>query len=190
MIDTNRLYDIEVAAQSARALADKRFTDLGITLERVCDMALVAMILTSGTADSTPNLMREGVRLAGILEGSPLCPTILFEQFDPVVRQRFSIAHELGHYFLHARRNESSMHIAYQRCDQRRVDAELSSDDTEAGDIEAEADAFAGAFLLPADEVRADLAHFGKCVAFLAERYGVSEATVRRRLKALELVPV
>ena len=39
MIDTNRLYDIEVAAQSARALADKRFTDLGITLERVCDMS-------------------------------------------------------------------------------------------------------------------------------------------------------
>ncbi len=188
MIDTHRLYDIEVVAQSARALADKRLTDLGITLERVCDMALVAMVLTSGTADPAPNLMREGVRLAGILEGSPLCPTILFEQFDPVVRQRFSIAHEVGHYFLHARLNESSMHIAYQRCDQRRIDAELSSDDTEAGDIEAEADAFAGAFLLPADEVRADLAHFGKCVAFLAERYGVSEATVRRRLKVLEMV--
>jgi hypothetical protein len=188
MIDTHRLHDIEVAAQFAQALADKHLTDLGITLERVCDMALVAIVLTSGTADSTPNLMRDGVRLAGILEGSPLCPTILFEQFDPVVRQRFSIAHELGHYFLHTRRNESGRHIAYQRCDQRRVDAELTLDDTEAGDIEAEADAFAGAFLLPADEVRADLAHFGRRVAFLAERYGVSEATVRRRLKALEAV--
>ena len=188
MIDTNRLYDIEVAAQSARALANKRFTDLGITLERVCDMALAAIVLTSGTADPAPNLIREGVRLAGILEGSLVCPTLLFEQFDPVVRQRFSIAHELGHYFLHARRNESSVPIAYQRCDQRRVDAEPASDDREAGDIEAEADAFAGAFLLPADEIRADLAHFGKCVAFSAERYGVSEATVRRRLKTLELV--
>lgn len=188
MIDASRLHDIEVAAQSARVLADKRLTDLGMTLEPVCDMVLVAMVLTSGTADPTPNLMREGVRLAGILEGSSLCPTILFEQFDPLVRQRFSIAHELGHYFLHARRNESSVSIAYQRCDQRRVDAELSSDDTGSGDIEAEADAFAGAFLLPADEVRADLAHFGKCVAFLAERYGVSEATIRHRLKALEVV--
>lgn len=188
MIDTSRLHDIEVAAQSARALARKRLTDLGMTLEPVCDAALVAMVLTSGTADPTPNLMREGVRLAGILEGSSLCPTILFEQFDPVVRQRFSIAHELGHYFLHARRNKSSVSIAYQRCDQRQVDAEPSLDDTESGDIEAEADAFAGAFLLPADEVRADLAHFGKCVAFLAERYGVSEATVRHRLKVLEVV--
>jgi IrrE N-terminal-like domain len=188
MIDTNRLYDIEVAAQSARALADRCFTDLRITLERVCDMALVAMVLTSGTADPTPNLTREGVRLAGVLEGSPLCPTLLFEQFDPVVRQQFSIAHELGHYFLHARRNGSSVPIAYHRCDQRRVDAEPVLDNTEAGDIEAEADAFAGAFLLPENEVRADLAHFGKCVAFLAERYGVSEATVRRRFKTLELV--
>jgi IrrE N-terminal-like domain len=188
MINTNRLYDIELAAQSARALTDNCFTDLGITLERVCDMALVAMVLTSGTADPTANLTREGVRLAGILEGNPLCPTILFEQFDPVVRQRFSIAHEFGHYFLHTRRNESSIHIAYQRCDQRRVDAELDSDDPGAGDIEAEADAFAAAFLLPGDDIRADLAHFGKCIAFLAERYGVSEATVRRRLKALEAV--
>src|SRR5947209_8185781 len=144
MIDTHRLYDIEVAAQSARTLADKHFTDLGITLEHVCDMALVAMVLTSGTADSTPNLMREGVRLAGVLEGSPLCPTILFEQFDPVVRQRFSLAHELGHYFLRARRNESSVRIAYQRCDQRRGGAGVSLNDTQPGDSEWGADAVAG----------------------------------------------
>ena len=188
MIETRRLRDIEVAAWSARALASKRFTDLGATLERVCDMALAAMVLTSGTVDPAPNLMREGERLAGILEGSKVCPTIFFEQFDPLVRQRFSIAHELGHYYLHAQCNESSVPIAYQRCVQHRVDAEPLSDDSEAGDIEAEADAFAGAFLLPADEVSADLAHFGKCVAFLAERYGVSEATVRRRLRALESV--
>ena len=190
MIDMNRLYDIEVAAQSARALADKRFTDLGITLERVCDMALAAIVLTSGTADPAPNLIREGVRLAGILEGSLVCPTILFEQFDPVVRQRFSIAHELGHYFLHAQRNESSVPSHTSVATSAGLMQNFPQDDTEAGDIEAEADAFAGAFLLPADEVRADLAHFGKCVAFLAERYGVSEATVRRRLKTLELVRV
>ena len=188
MIDTNRLHYIEVAAQAARALADNRFTDLGAMLEHVPDMTLAAMVLTAGTVDPVPNLTREGERLAGILEGSLVCPTILFEQFDPLVRQRFSIAHELGHYYLHAQRNKSSVSIAYQRCIQRRVDAEFVSDDSEVGDIEAEADAFAGAFLLLADEVRADLAHFGKCIAFLAERYGVSEATMRRRIRTLELV--
>src|SRR5882757_8358591 len=170
MIDMNRLHDIEAAAQSARMLADKHFNDFGVTLEHLCDIPLAAIVLTSGIVDPAPNLTREGLRLAGVLEGSLVCPIILFEQFDPLVRQRFSIAHELGHYYLHAQRNESSEPIAYQRCIQHRVDAEPTSDGTEAGDIEAEADAFAGAFLLPADEVRADLAHYGKCVAFLAER--------------------
>lgn len=186
MIDSNRIDAIEAAAQSARALAAERCSHLGTTLERVCDMPLAAMVLTSGTVDPVPNLTRAGERLAGVLEGNQACPTILFEQYDPPVRQRFSIAHELGHYFLHAQREASHAHIAYQRCAQRRVDAEASPDGEAASDIEAEADAFAGAFLLPADELRADLAHYGLCVTFLAERYCVSEATVRRRVKGLE----
>lgn len=188
MIDTNRLLIIEAAAQSARSLAAERFCGLGTTLEFVCDMPLAAMVLTAGTVDPAPNLTRVGERLAGVLEGNPDCPVIHFEQYDPPVRQRFSIAHELGHYYLHAKPNASNAAIVYQRCVQRRVDSEAPLDDAEANDIEAEADAFAGAFLLPTDEVRADLAHFGTCIAFLAERYGVSEATVRRRLKTLELV--
>ena len=146
MIDRNRLHDIEVAAQSARMLARKHFNDLGITLEHFCDISLAAMVLTSGTVDAMPNLTRGGQRLAGALEGSLACPIILFERFDPLVRQRFSIAHELGHYYLHAQHNKSSKPITYQRCIQHRVDAEPPSDNTEASDIEAEADTFAGAF--------------------------------------------
>lgn len=186
MINMSRLRAIEEAAQCARMLANNRFSDLGVTLERICDMVFAAMVLTSGTVDPTPNLMREGERLAGVLEGNLVCPIILFEQFDPIVRQRFSIAHELGHYFLHIQLTESSIPISYRRCTQSRVDAEPTPEDNGVSDIEAEADAFAGAFLLPADDVRADLAYFGKGIAFLSERYGVSESTMRRRLKALE----
>lgn len=190
MINVDRLQTIEISARSARILVGNCFSDLGVALERICDMVLAAIVLTSGTVDSAPNLMREEKRLAGVLEGNLVCPIILFEQFDPLVRQRFSIAHELGHYCLHIQRKESSIPISYRRCTQSRVDAEPTSDDREESDIEAEADAFAGAFLLPADDVRADLAHFGKGIAFLAEQYGVSEATVRRRLKALESLHV
>ena len=76
-----------------------------------------------------------------------------------------------------------------QRCAQARVDPEDSSDGY-LGDyaIEAEADAFAGAFLLPSASLRDDIAQFGMSVSFLAERYAVSGATVRRRLKTLEVV--
>lgn len=189
MLEIERLRAIEEAAQAARALADERASACGAPLERACDMALAAMLLTLGIVDPRPNLERGHGRLAGVLEGDPACPAILYEQYDPEVRQRFSIAHELGHYSLHAQRTESSTVWMYRRCAQARVDAEDSTDENSGDYIEAEADAFAGAFLLPSAALRDDIAQFGVYVPFLAERYAVSEATVRRRLKTLEVVP-
>lgn len=188
MLEAWRLRAIEEAAQTARALADERARACAAPLERVCDMALAAMLLTLGTVDPRPNLERGQGRLAGVLEGDPACPAILYEQYDPEVRQRFSIAHELGHYSLHAQRTESGAAWAYRRCAQAKVDPEDTKDGNLGDDIEAEADAFAGAFLLPSAALRNDIAQFGVCVSFLAERYAVSEATVRRRLKTLEVV--
>lgn len=188
MLEIDRLRAIEEAAQAARTLADERARACGAPLERVCDMALAAMVLALGTVDPQPNLERGHGRLAGVLEGDPACPAILYEQYDPEVRQRFSIAHELGHYCLHAQRTESSTAWAYRRCAQAKVDSEDSTEENLGDDIEAEADAFAGAFLLPSAALHDDIAQFGVCVSFLAERYAVSEATVRRRLKTLEVV--
>lgn len=188
MIESDRVRAIEEAAQAARALADEQARACGATPDRLCDMALAAMLLTLGTVDPRPNLDRGQGRLAGVLEGNPACPAILYEQYDPEARQRFSIAHELGHYFLHAKRAESGPPWAYRRCAQARVDPEDSTDGYPGDDIEAEADAFAGAFLLPSAALRDDITQFGVCVSFLAERYAVSEATVRRRLKTLEVV--
>jgi len=194
MIDINRLRAIEAAAQSARALAVERFHELGFPYERIWDVPLATMLLTSGVVASTANLVRSGERLAGVMEGNPAAPIILYEEYDPFVRQRFSVAHELGHFYLHRppmASPTSSALLEYHRCVQERIDPESTSDDEDrlrnvAHDIEAEADAFAGAFLLSVDEVLEDLAHFGTSVAFLAERYGVSEAAVRRRLKTLK----
>lgn len=41
--------------------------------------------------------------LAGFLYVSPHYGSIFVEQADPVVRRRFTVAHELGHYLLHFR---------------------------------------------------------------------------------------
>jgi Zn-dependent peptidase ImmA (M78 family) len=147
------------------------------------DMLFVATLLTQGPVESKPNLRQGDIRLAGLLvvEGAP---RIWFEQYDPLVRQRFSIAHELGHYVLHLPHVQRTFH----RCSQNDVDREETLLDGETLSIEQEADAFAGAFLMNADDVRADLAQFGRCVAFLAERYSVSEAAMRRRLRTLEIL--
>lgn len=176
-----RLMELEQVVAETRHEAGTRCADLGLTLSRDTDLRYVAAFLTGGTVDPFPNLGGDDERLAGMLEWVGSYPRILFEAYDPPVRQRFSIAHELGHYYLHAR-DRSSVH---RRCSQARVDRDLP---LEPGmlDVEDEADAFAGAFLLPADELTTDLAHFGICVAFLAERYLVSEATVRRRLRTLQ----
>lgn len=178
-----RLRVIEAHATRARSAVQAQFALLGIEPMVLDDMLFVATLLTQGPVTSKPNLRQGRVRLAGLLvfEGAP---RIWFEQYDPPVRQRFSIAHELGHYVLHLPYAPG----IYHRCCQDDVDREEAPPDAETLSIEQEADAFAGAFLMNADDVRADLAQFGRCVAFLAERYSVSEAAMRRRLRTLEML--
>lgn len=152
------------------------------------DMRVAAAALTGGPVDPHPDLVNAaGERLAGSLQGTIDRPRILFEAYDPPERQRFTIAHELGHFFLHA--GGANPGTVYGRCTQRRVDPPEALDNSmETGDVsdeELEADAFAGALLMPESDLRADLAHFGRSIAFLAQRYAVSEAAMRRRLATL-----
>jgi Zn-dependent peptidase ImmA (M78 family) len=156
-----------------------RLADLELPPEYINDVVLAATLFTGGPVEPYPNLTRDDDRLAGVLDWTDDIPRIFFEIYDPPTRQRFSIAHELGHFVLHAR------HHRRCQCAQSAVDSEADEDQAVL-DVEREADAFAAAFLLPADLVRADLAQFGRCVAFLAARYQVSEAAMRRRLRTLE----
>lgn len=179
---TDRLREIEEVAARARQDASARLADLGLEMGRATDLRLVATVITGGPVDSYPNLSVEGRRMAGTLSWPGGHPSILFEAYDPPVRQRFSICHELGHFYLHTNTDGP----AGCNCLQGEVDV---GDTPLVGDMperDEEADAFAGAFLLPVGVLVADLAEFGRCVAFLAERYMVSEATVRRRIKTLE----
>jgi len=76
-------------------------------------------------------------------------------------RQRFTIAHELGHYLLH-RQNQSLF-----ECGDATVDR----------DIEKEADLFAATLLMPMDDFRRQVdgeKPSFQLFSFLAERYGVS----------------
>jgi len=93
-------------------------------------------------------------------------PVLFFvNKTAPADRVRFTLAHELGHMILHT--------------------LSFKDDDT----MEEEADAFAGAFLLPADEFRPqmrrfDLAHLANLKAY----WGVSMAALMMRAAKLNLV--
>ena len=99
-----------------------------------------------------------------------------------VVRQRFSIAHEIGHLRLHAGRPIIVDHLVRGRVNMR---DERSSLATSREEIEA--NGFAAALLMPAEWISTDVNGSlggapGRTVESLAERYNVSEQAMEFRL--------
>lgn len=59
----------------------------------------IALTITELSLRSVENLAHDGKPMAGLLDMER--SELLYEESDPPGRQSFSIAHELGHYFLH-----------------------------------------------------------------------------------------
>lgn len=109
--------------------------------------------------------------------------TILLEESDPPYRKRFSIAHELGHHFLHL---VSDGEIVDKSID-------LFRDSVSVGDVideerrkEIEANQFAAALLMPVDLVREKWSST-KSMGEMAKLFNVSEAAMGFRLASLGL---
>lgn len=173
-----RLREIEAAAEAARGRAegDLRLLDLGESTP----FDLVEAIV--GPVTPVPNLLsKHGVRLAGMLDCTGALPRVCYEAYDPLPRQRFSAAHEAGHFMLHEARRRG---IA-RGCAREQVDP-TPEDQTEIPPRdEEEADAFAAALLMPARELQEAVRHFGFCSGFLCERFGVSKTALRKRWATL-----
>ena len=101
-------------------------------------------------------------------------------------RQRFTIAHELGHFFLHPNKDAF---VDYRDNQKKRIRTLK----------EREADLFAASLLMPRQELNKDFAKMAKdsvfdeeqvesTVSFLANRYEVSEEAMRIRLMTLGMV--
>lgn len=97
-------------------------------------------------------------------------------------RNRFTIAHELGHYFLSGRQDKCFAH----------------RDDFAYDEDERDANSFASALLMPEDEVRRKLnslqEDLGKPptesqkIAYIADVFQVSQAAAEVRLKKLQVL--
>lgn len=184
-----RLQEIEAEAERALALASERLAALYLDAAAASDIDFVASLLTGSNPEARPNLKLNGERVAGLLQPGTAGVEILYEAFHPSYRQRFSVAHEIGHFYLHAREGAGT----YHRCPIRIVDVEDPEDGEEAEQgavphIEAEADAFAGAFLLPAAAFMDAVNKYGIASEFLAQLFRVSKGTVRNRLAILKLM--
>ena len=92
-------------------------------------------------------------------------------------RDRFTIAHELGHYFLH---------FIYPNQTGRPVE-KLEAERYGTGRVEWEANWFAAGFLMPAYMFRQQFAQTNGSILHLANKFGVSNEAAQIRASVLNL---
>jgi Zn-dependent peptidase ImmA (M78 family) len=120
--------------------------------------------------------------LSGMIAKRADAVTMLVNQSDPPYRKRFTIAHELGHHFLHLLADGDFVDSTIDLF----RDMESPAEATEPRRAEIQANQFAAALLMPADLVREA---FAKCqdIHELARLFNVSEVALGYRLNRLGL---
>lgn len=109
--------------------------------------------------------------------------TILVNQSDPPFRKRFTIAHELGHIYLHLC---SDGDFIDTETDMFRETGETTEDLSPEKLMEVQANQFAAAILMPSDTVKSYFETHPR-VSDLARLFNVSEEAMGFRLNRLGL---
>lgn len=147
----------------AKAVSDKLNFEVGADLEPIIErLGGVIKYLPPSAFDLT-----DGGSIRIEEDGSF---EIFLSSFTHPLRDRFTIAHELGHYFLHAGGKGPFKAERYG-----------------SGRTEWEVNWFAAAFLMPESRVKAE-AKRTKHVAQLADIFRVSSKAMEVRLKSLKLL--
>ena len=112
-----------------------------------------------------------------------------YNREDALVRQRFTIAHEIGHYILHAAQSDLFIDRSFI------VHHRDSSSARGVRKKEIEANQFAAAILMPADLVASAVAEYAfdlgdeHALSELARKFAVSSQAMSIRLGKLGLLP-
>lgn len=123
-----------------------------------------------------------GTQLSGLL--LPDRAHLVYDQTEASQssgRRRFTIAHELGHWYVH--HEAGSTEARFCRAQDTTPGVRAS------GALEREANAFAAELLMPAAPLGAEVDRLRCNVGLLAREFGVSEMAMRVRLTELELLP-
>jgi Zn-dependent peptidase ImmA (M78 family) len=129
-----------------------------------------------------------GDDVSGLLSIKDGIGTIGYNQNEPKVRKRFTIAHELGHYELH--RDKSDLFV-----DKQFIYRSLNSGNTAVNQqMEQEANMFASGILMPTDLVRAAVENANidltssDTIKELAKMFEVSETAMSIRISSLGFI--
>lgn len=103
--------------------------------------------------------------------------TIIVDTDDEPARQAFTVAHELGHHFLHEGKTEKEVYLRF-------YSERLSFEEKQE---EVHANLFAASLLMPEEMVRKEWAQ-NPDERLLANKFGVSQSAMYYRLKNLGLL--
>jgi Zn-dependent peptidase ImmA (M78 family) len=174
-----------VSVRYARAQAEKLAERLGtgsvpVDVEKIADrLGLPVMYADLG----------EGV--SGLLVSDGVQAHICVQDQDAPVRQRFTIAHEVGHHYLR-HQFEPGHHVHVDRGHYISERGPRASDGVDPKEIEA--NQFAACLLMPSKLVREKVAELGggplldQHVSHLARTFRVSEQAMTIRLSTLGLL--
>lgn len=141
-----------------------------VPLEKVADMLGAKIVYSKFNGEISGLLARRGDEIV-----------IGVEKTHPPARQRFTIAHEIGHLVMH---DLGDLHVDKEFL--VRLRSPISSEAVDVDEIEA--NAFAAALLMPESILRNDVKQLSvdfedqRQVKTLADRYGVSAQAMTFRL--------
>ena len=149
----------------------------------LCSLPIDPVLLANKLGITVNNAKFSDDSYAALIAKRGPITRIFVEQSDPPYRKRFSIAHELGHHFLHLLEDGE---IIDTRTDMFRQKETISGDLSEFRRREIQANWFAASLLMPEEFVRSE---WGKnpSVPFMARVFNVSEEAMGYRLDSLDI---
>lgn len=174
-----------MSVQSARKQAELLIASLGIT-EAPVNVDAVAKHLGIRIVS-----MKLDDDVSGLLITKPNMASIVIREDDPPVRQRFSIAHEIGHFCLR-HQFEPGEHVHVDRG--HRISQRDRQSSTGKNVKEIEANQFAACLLMPSALIKATIEELGVDelydvhITTLASKFNVSEQAMTIRLSVMGLL--
>jgi predicted transcriptional regulator len=157
-----------------------------VPVERIAESLLDLLIEEATDLRSVPNAPPDQGLLSGFLD--PKTRTIWLDAGEATRspgRRRFTIAHECGHWVLHAQRENDGIWCRPSEI----VEPVSATDPVQLRKREAEANAFAAELLMPETLLTEQSRLTGRNLPALSERFDVSLKAMRFRLTTLGLLP-
>lgn len=166
LVRRSAYYDVSDRAISEKESAMRRLRENGL-LGTPVDIHSVAEFLGLEVCEEAMD-----DELSGYIEPRQSGWVIGVNVYHHPNRQRFTIAHEIGHFILH-KPTEKLVDVTFARRSGRR------------NTMENEADAFAAALLMPENEVREHIASGVNSLDKVAAKFGVSAMAAKYRVQSL-----